>query len=94
MAVILLPLPFPDFHVLHLAVLDAEAEGGADEVEALDAGGAGVEDHHVVVRVADNLQDVGVAADEDLRAVRLDEAQRSTEETLAAAWAWEKRLAQ
>ena len=67
--------PFTDFHVLELPVFDAEAEGGADQMEALDAGGTGVEDHHVVVFVVDHFQDVGVAADEDLRAVGFDQAQ-------------------
>ena len=40
---------------------------------ALDAGGAGVEGHHVVVLVVFDAEDVGVAADEDLGAEALDE---------------------
>ena len=67
--------PFTDFHILELPVFDAEAEGGADQMEALDAGGTGVEDHHVVVFVVDHFQDVGVAADEELGPVGFDQAQ-------------------
>ena len=52
--------------LFELAVFDAEAEGGADGMPALDAGSAGVEGHHLVVFVILHPQDMGVAADENL----------------------------
>ena len=67
--------PFADFHIFQPAVFDAESQGGADKVEALKAGGAGVEHHHVVVFVVDDFEDVGVPADEYLWPVGFDQAQ-------------------
>ena len=40
-----------DLHILDFALFDAEAEGGAHGVPALEASGAGVEGHHVVMLV-------------------------------------------
>ena len=44
-----------DFHVLHFAGFYAETEGGADNVPALDAAGAGIDGEHVVVPVVLDL---------------------------------------
>ena len=40
-----------DLHILDFAGFNAEAEGGAHGVPALEASGAGVEGHHVVMLV-------------------------------------------
>ena len=62
-----------DLHILDFALFDAEAEGGAHGVPALEASGAGVEGHHVVVLVEFHPKNVGMAADEDLRPEPLDQ---------------------
>ena len=58
---------------MDLALVDAEAQGGADDLPALEAAGSRIDGEHVVLEVPDHLKDMGVAADEDLRAVVFDQ---------------------
>ena len=45
-------------------------------MESLDSGSSRIDHHHVPFRVADNLEDMGVAADEYVRTVFFDEFHR------------------
>ena len=45
-------------------------------MESLNAGGTRVDGEHVVFLVEDDFQDVGVAADEDIRQMGIDELER------------------
>lgn len=67
------PRQLEEFDVFEFGVFDAEAEGGADDLPALDAAGAGVEGEHLVVLVEHDFKDVGVSADEDFWAVAFDQ---------------------
>ena len=57
--------PFADFQVADIGTVDGEADGGADVVKAVDAGGSGVDVEQVVFAVRHHLEDVGMSADED-----------------------------
>ena len=60
---------FIDFHVRNLTFRELEAQGGADKMEALDAGSSGIYDQHVPLGIAHNLEDMRVAAYEYVRTV-------------------------
>ena len=45
-------------------------------MESLDSGSSRIDHHHVPFRVADNLEDMGMAADEYVRTVFFDELHR------------------
>ena len=49
---------FKDLHIMDFAVVDVEAQRRADNVDSLDSGCPGVQNHHVEVLVIDHLEDV------------------------------------
>jgi len=61
-------LPLAYLHIEDAVLFDFETQSGLDLVETIGAGGARVEDQHIVALVVHHLQYVGVAADEDVRA--------------------------
>lgn len=63
---------FEDFGVGGVGVVDGEADKGGDFVEALLSGGAGVDVQQAVFLVVYHLEDVAVAADEDVGPRQLD----------------------
>ena len=56
-------------------VVDMEPECGADQVETEFSCGARIEHQHSALFVVDNLEDMGVAADEDVGTVGFDKAE-------------------
>ena len=58
---------------MNISVVDVDADGGAYLVESLDAGGTWIDGEHVVFFVEDDFEDVGVAADEDVGQMGVDE---------------------
>ncbi len=67
---------FENLHVMNLPIVDMEAEGGADYVESLDSSRAGIYRQHVVMRVTHDLEDMRMAAYEDVGAVGMYEFAR------------------
>lgn len=64
-----------DFHAVDTSLLDLESECGADYMEALDSGRPGVYGEHVVPFVPRHLEDMGVAAYEDVGTVEVDQGE-------------------
>ncbi len=60
-------------HIMNLTIINMKAEGGTDDMETLDSRSAGIDCEHVVMRVAHYLEDVRMAADEDVGTVIVDE---------------------
>lgn len=58
---------------MNISVVYVDADGGADLVETLDAGGTGIDGEHIVFFIENHFQNVGVSADEDVRQVCVDE---------------------
>ncbi len=69
----MLSFKLKDLHIVNFPVIDVKSEGGADYMEALDAGGTGIDGKHIIVGVTHNLEDVGVAADKDVGTIVMDE---------------------
>lgn len=69
---LLSPRPFADLHVAHIGAVDDQSHGGADFVEPVLSGGAGIDVQQVVNRVVGDFEDVRVSGDEEFRAQGLD----------------------
>ena len=52
------PVQFKNFHTVDPAVLDLEAEGCTDHMEALNAGSSGVDYQHITLWIAHNFQNM------------------------------------
>lgn len=72
-----LSVEFEDFHIADAALVQAEAEGGADHVEALDAGCSRVDDQHISFGIPHHFKDMRVAADKDVRMEFIDQFPRA-----------------
>ena len=68
-----LSVQFENFHAVDPAVLDLEAQGGADHMETLDPGCSRIYHQHVAFGITNHFQDMGVAADEYIRMIPVDE---------------------
>ena len=55
---LLSPRPFADLHVAHVGAVDDQPHGGADFVEPVLSGGAGIDVQQVVNRVVGDFEDV------------------------------------
>lgn len=64
---------FIDLHTVDPSLFYLESEGGTDHVEALDSCGSGVDGEHVESFVPCDLEDVGMAAYEDVGTMEVDE---------------------
>ena len=72
-----LSVEFEDFHIADAALVQAEAEGGADHVKALDAGCSRVDDQHISFGIPHHFKDMRVAADKDVRMEFIDQLPRA-----------------
>ena len=72
-----LSVEFEDFHIADAALVQVEAEGGADHVEALDAGCSRVDDQHISFGIPHHFKDMRVAADKDVRMEFIDQLPRA-----------------
>ena len=68
-----LSVQFENLHAVDPAALDLEAQGGADHMETLDSGCSRIYHQHVAFRIADNLEDMRVSADEYIGTIHVDE---------------------
>lgn len=71
-------LEFEYFHIFHHTVFYLEPQCRTDYVPSLDPGGPGVDVQQIPAMVSHDLEDVGMAADEDVRPVGVNQGQ-STE---------------
>ena len=64
---------FKDLHIVDSALVDMEAEGCPHQMEALNPGSSGIDYQHIALLVPNNLQDVRMAADENVWLVAVNQ---------------------
>lgn len=67
---------FKDLHIVDSALVDMEAEGCPHQMEALNPGSSRIDYQHVTFLIPDNLQNVRMAADENIRLVAVNQLKR------------------
>ena len=67
---------FKDLHIVDSALVDMEAEGCPYQMEALNPGSSRIDYQHVTFLIPDNLQNVRMAADENIRLVAVNQLKR------------------
>ena len=63
---------FVDFHIGEVARINLEAQGGADQVKTLMAGGPGIDDEHIIIGIVHHAQDMGMTADENIGLIHVN----------------------
>ena len=64
---------FKDLHIVDSALVDMEAEGCPHQMEALNPGSSWIDYQHIALLVPNNLQDVRMAADENVWLVAVNQ---------------------
>ena len=64
-----LAIQLKNLHIIYPAGIQTETESRPDKMESLDSRCARIDYQHVALRIADNLQDVGMTTYEEIRPV-------------------------
>ena len=74
---LLLSIKFKNLHVFDFSIIDVESQGCSHKMKTLDTRRARIDDQHIQFLIPYNLEDVGVATDEDIRHEITDQLTRS-----------------